>query len=111
MQGVATYATFEQFLADCPPRRVPKITECVNIFELTRWHSDRDWIPLGPCEPTTIRPGPDKVAVLARRMELGVELWHPSDPTCLTQSWLSILHGERIGDFATAPASMQDDEE
>jgi hypothetical protein len=33
-------------------------------------------------EPTDARPGsPEKILVLARRLELGQELWHPGDAT------------------------------
>ena len=33
-----------------------------------------------PCpEPTSVMPGPAKVAILAARAEAGVSLWHPRD--------------------------------
>jgi len=35
-------------------------------------------------QPTEARPGsPEKIAVLCRRLEAGVPLWHPGDRTCL----------------------------
>jgi hypothetical protein len=34
---------------------------------------------LKACEPTTVKPGPAKVAVMAARAEAGEALWHPLD--------------------------------
>jgi hypothetical protein len=34
---------------------------------------------LKACEPTSVRPGPEKVAVMAARAEAGESLWHPLD--------------------------------
>ena len=37
--------------------------------------------PPPPADPTTIVPGPEKVAILAARAEMGTGLWHPGDMT------------------------------
>lgn len=35
--------------------------------------------PVKDAAPTGVRPGPEKVAVLARRAAAGEKLWHPLD--------------------------------
>lgn len=42
---------------------------------------DLRWVPPRQPKPTTVRPGPDKVNVIAERLLRGEELWHEDDPT------------------------------
>ncbi len=71
------------------PRRLCRT--CYQVLSVRNRYPTRggptDKIGLGtgntdppPCpEPTAIRPGPAKVAILAARAEAGVSLWHPRD--------------------------------
>ena len=55
----------------------------VNVFEsILEFGHDEDFAPLetDDFQPTEAPAGsPDKIAVLAQRIELGVPLWHPED--------------------------------
>jgi hypothetical protein len=54
----------------------------MNIYEviqaIRRGGSD-EFQPQSLPEPTSVRPGPDKVAVFIARLEAGEELFHPDD--------------------------------
>lgn len=53
----------------------------VNLHEYLEIHqTDEGFQAIHPCEPTTIPPGPQKVELLARRLELGQELFNEQDP-------------------------------
>ena len=67
----------------------------VNVFDATR--IGIDFVDASRPEPTDTRPGtPERMAVLKRRMELGQELWHPDDATCLPSQADEMTHGMRV---------------
>ena len=56
----------------------------VNVLAyIQRYGGDEDFVPPNPAdEPSTGMPGtPDKLATMARRVELGQQLWHEEDRT------------------------------
>jgi len=54
----------------------------VNLFEhILHCGDDRDFSPRPAAEPTTARPGtPEKIEVMAARLQRGEEIFHPDDP-------------------------------
>ena len=76
-----------------------------NVFAAVRQgltshaQSEVDFVPRADpddqaWQPTEAQPGsPEKIAVLCRRLEAGVPLWHPGDRTCLRPPARGIQQG------------------
>lgn len=72
--------------------------------EAVRHTLDHEFEPFGFDKATNAMPGSwEKICVLERRVQMGVQLWHPSDPTCFTPMvekapWANMAFG-KSGDF------------
>lgn len=58
------------------------VTPTCHVCAWARWRRHGNATPAPAAEPTTARPGsPEKVAVMAARLERNEQLHHPADPT------------------------------
>lgn len=54
--------------------------EPMNVFEHVGYYGRCDtFMPRNPPRPTALPPGPERVNVLIKRVEMGQDLWHEKD--------------------------------